>query len=176
MCQPQGVRSQGNHPVALTDGSLPLSYGGRVKWIEVRSREWATQYHSEQPWAAISIATESNTWPQIQTHNRLGLLQLAFLDVCNPDTLLHSILPGKIFDRSHARQILDFANLYWPRASSFLIHCEAGLSRSPAVAAALLYIHYGRGSDAWYFNTKTPNMLVYRTILKEYYDPGRTML
>lgn len=176
MYQPQGIRSQGSHSVALTNGSLPLSEGGSVKWIEVRSREWATQYHSNAPWAAISVATESDTWPDLQTENRLGLLRLAFLDVCNPDTMLYSSLPGRVFDRSHAKEVLDFVSLYWNRVSSFLIHCEAGMSRSPAIAAALLHIHYGRGADNWYFNTKTPNMLVYRTILKEHYDPSRTML
>ena len=45
-----------------------------------------------------------------------------------------------------------------------MIHCDAGVSRSPAVAAALETIFYGR-NDKW-FEDCCPNVLVYRMILE----------
>jgi hypothetical protein len=146
-----------------------------LKWIEVRSRKWAKQYRSDTPWAAISIATEPDTWPILDDYNRFDLLQIAFYDICNPDTLLKGLFQGQVFDRSHALQILDFVARCWDHVDSFLIHCEAGISRSPAVAAAILHIYYGSGADNWYFANCTPNMLVYKDLLHTHYDPRSWM-
>ncbi len=146
-----------------------------MKWIEIRSREWATQYHPDAPWAAISIATEAYTWPRLETQNRIGLLQLDFVDISNPDILM-TIVPARVFNKVQASSILDFVDLHWQKATSFLIHCESGHSRSSAVAAAIMYIRYGQRAARYFFDNERPNRLVYNILLKQYYDPDNIMV
>lgn len=70
------------------------------------------------------------------------------------------------FSRAHARQIID-AVRSCPTAERLLVHCDAGFSRSPAVAAALSKAL--TGDDTRFFKRYAPNMRVYRTILEEYH-------
>ena len=132
------------------------------KTFEVRSRGYAQEFKSDVPWAAISIVTEP-PWPQLLEENRVGLLQLEFMDAefVRPTSKWGNGL--SIFNECHATQILDFVQNVWDQVECFLIHCDAGLSRSPAVAAAIERIYYE--DDSYWFATKTPNSLVYRKIL-----------
>lgn len=49
-----------------------------------------------------------------------------------------------------------------------VLHCDAGMSRSPGVAAALSKVLVG--DDSQFFKRYRPNMRVYRTLLERYYD------
>lgn len=132
------------------------------KKFEVLTRGYAEQFKSDVPWAAISITTEP-PWPDLSEENRVGLLQLEFLDAefVRPT---HKWGAGfHIFDEDDAIQLLDFVKEMWPQVECFMVHCAAGISRSPAVAAAIEKIYYG--DDQYWFNTRTPNMLVYSKIL-----------
>jgi len=73
-----------------------------------------------------------------------------------------------IFKEETANLILSFYDLVVKEgAEVMMVHCEAGVSRSPGVAAALSKIHLGE--DQEFFDNYTPNMLVYRKILNEHY-------
>ena len=65
----------------------------------------------------------------------------------------------------HANQILDFVEEIKDRVELIVCHCEAGVSRSSGVAAAILRIL--TGSDDKIFNDRRyiPNIFVYRKIL-----------
>jgi predicted protein tyrosine phosphatase len=76
-----------------------------------------------------------------------------------------------LFSRKHAKEILEFFNKYKNKTKNIIIHCTAGISRSAGVAAALYRIYYGE-NDTNYWSSFMPNMLVYRTILREYYGLG----
>jgi hypothetical protein len=52
----------------------------------------------------------------------------------------------------------------WDNVDVFLVHCEVGLSRSPAVAAALRRIYYNH--DGRWFGSIFPNRLVYRLLVE----------
>jgi protein-tyrosine phosphatase len=137
------------------------------KMFEVLTRGGAEKFKSDVPWAAISITTEP-PWPELSEENRVGLLQLEFLDAefVRPS---HKWGAGlHIFDEADAVQILDFVQEMWPEVECFMVHCAAGISRSPAVAAAIEKIYYD--NDSYWFNTRTPNMLVYRNILNVYHE------
>lgn len=136
--------------------------------IEVRSMTGAREFEYGRPWAAISIVSAVGGNPIIHTENRIGLLNMAFEDIEFPRP---TTPPELIFDRAKAQQILDFVAKMWPQVECFLVHCHAGMSRSPAVAAAIEHIYHGPGADNWWFERKTPNMNVYRTILKTHYEP-----
>ena len=48
------------------------------------------------------------------------------------------------------------------------VNCEAGISRSAGIAGALSKIY--NKEDSYYFKHFCPNMFVYTSILKEYYE------
>lgn len=147
--------------------SLLFCDGGkwRVKWLEVRDRNWSQQYTSDMPWAAISIS-QSRAWPSLQIHNRAALLQLSFKDCHNSDDYYRAFLFGGMFSLNHAEQILSFMDRHWECVDSFLVQCETGRCCAPAIAAAITYLKYGEGQ--WYFDNLEPNLQVYNTILKQY--------
>lgn len=136
------------------------------KALEIRSKDQAVRFECEHSWAAISISSNLHECPKLSEYHRLGLLQLAFMDVSNPTRI------SEVMTHGQAEQILDFVDSMWDRVETFLIHCEGGLSRSPAVGAAIAYTRLGRGWDQYFFDNYTPNMLVYWTILRAYYGHG----
>ena len=71
-----------------------------------------------------------------------------------------------LFSAVNAKEIIDF----WNEINSdlLIVHCEAGVSRSPAIAAALTKIN--EEDDNFYFKNYRPNSLVYRTILNYHFS------
>jgi predicted protein tyrosine phosphatase len=103
--------------------------------------------------------------------NTLGIVRLVFHDM--DDFHKKALAPEKwekyeadCFSTSHARQILELVKDH-PSAERLLVHCDAGFSRSPAVAAALSKIL--TGDDTYFFKHYAPNMRVFRTILETHY-------
>ena len=125
------------------------------KHFEVRSARNAEFFRSDRPWAAISIASGPEH-PVLSEANRVGLLRLVFDDITQADT-------PQSFTPALADGILDFVASLWDQAEAFLIHCDVGLSRSPAVAAALSRIYYG--DDGQWFELDFPNRLVYDVLV-----------
>src|SRR5262249_4949755 len=70
--------------------------------------------------------------------------------------------------RVHARAVWGFIEDHLPRIERFIVHCDAGMCRSPAVAAAVAKVLLG--DDAAYFRRYRPNMRGYRIMLETYYD------
>ena len=124
------------------------------KRFEVRSARNAEFFRSDRPWAAISI-TSGHEHPVLSEANRVGLLRLVFDDITQRDT-------PQSFTPALAAEILDFVASVWDQVDVFLIHCDVGLSRSPAVAAALSRIYYGDGP---WFELDFPNRLVYDVLV-----------
>lgn len=118
----------------------------------------APEFVFDKPWAAISVATYSEDWPNLSEENRVGLLQLAFHDIDE------AIYGYGLISEDQAFQVLEFVDQVWDKIETLLIHCEAGISRSPAIAAAISRIKIGH--DGGYFNTHIPNRYVYRALLK----------
>lgn len=125
--------------------------------IIVRSKGEAKNYTCDVPWAAISIATYDGEHPPLSEANRIGLLQLAFRDT-------DFERQERAFTKELGLEIIKFFEGIIGKAEYLLVHCEAGLSRSPAVAAALNKLY--SGDDRYYFQRYTPNMLVYRRIIE----------
>lgn len=143
-----------------------------MKQMVVKSRREAADHESDgRPWAAIQIGTGHGDWPKITGVNRLGLLRLNFADADTENFRERAISLGStLFDDEHAVQILDFVNEMWDKVDYFLIHCTAGWSRSPAVAAAITKIK-GEDDSLW-FSIKDPNMRVYRKLLDNAFERG----
>jgi hypothetical protein len=126
------------------------------KHFDVRSARNAEFFRSDRPWAAISI-TSGPKFPALDEANRVGLLRLNFDDTTEPGT-------PRSFTPALAAEILDFVAGVWGQVEVLLIHCDVGLSRSPAVAAALFRIYYG--DDGPWFELDFPNQLVYDLLVE----------
>lgn len=126
------------------------------KRFETRSAVNAQFFRCEVPWAAIAISSDGD-FPALDDTNRLALLQLVFEDTLDRDS-------PDAFNAFQATAILDFVAEWWDRIDVWLIHCELGLSRSPAVAAALSRIYYQ--DDGPWFELEFPNALVYELLLE----------
>lgn len=78
----------------------------------------------------------------------------------------------KLFSNNDAREILGFIERNMPsnmlETLNIIVHCEYGVSRSQAVAAALSKIFTGKDDE--FFMKYSPNRLVYSKILYEYYN------
>lgn len=99
----------------------------------------------------------------------LAILRLEFDDIDAPATVLggHKYKP---FGRGHAVQLVEFFRKWFIRAHYLIVHCDAGLSRSPAVAAAFTKMQ--GHDDLDYFKKYIPNRRVYSMILSEFYTNG----
>ena len=140
--------------------------------FEVRNKGTARNFVCDSPWACISISTHEGEWPELKgIDNRVGVLRVAFADVANPNT--DGIPKEAIFNHEMAGLLLNFYNLMEQQGVEvMMIHCEAGISRSAGVAAALSKIH--EGDDSYYFSSRgpyLPNSLVYRRMLEVHYTP-----
>lgn len=135
----------------------------RIIDIQVRSRKHAQEYQPDVPWAAISVSTDPDQFPKLKTENRVGLLQLSFWDIGQE----WKEFQDKAFNHQQAQQIFDFLKAV-PDIQALLVHCEMGLSRSPAIAAAIAHTMYGPEASKVYFNRFTPNHFVYKTMLEQY--------
>lgn len=124
------------------------------------SREAAQRFQSPEPWAAISITDPGSAPAQMACPKCQAVLRLSFSDVDHSEGD-YTVL----FSSAVAREILDFVEAWAPRVRTLLIHCEAGVSRSCATAAALARLRFGE--DQEFFRRGRPNMLVYRTLLEE---------
>ena len=127
--------------------------------IVVLSRIEAEDFECGVPWGCISIADTEEDLPRLHRRRRRAVLPLVFADIEQP-------LPGyPLFSTGQAHDILDFVTQYWRRIRTLMIHCHAGLSRSPAVAAAIARLKFGDDSE-FFEDPYIPNPWVYQTLLE----------
>lgn len=127
--------------------------------LEIRNKGTARNFTCDQPWACISVSTYEGEWPNLSEENLVDVLRLAFadMDFPRPDRVM--------FDEHMAQSVLDFYEAVEQKGAEVLmVHCEAGLSRSPAIAAGLSKVH--TGDDSMYFQRYMPNRFVYRKLLE----------
>jgi len=86
------------------------------------------------------------------------ILRLQFHDI------ERCLKPYKTFNKTMAKKIAKLVMEYEPKIKLFVVHCEAGISRSAAVAAAISKFFYD--SDQEFFTRYVPNRLVYRILLE----------
>ena len=77
---------------------------------------------------------------------------------------------GGLITDAQADEIIAFALRWHHKAKLMIISCDGGISRSPAVAAALSVVLDGEGMDRWVFEATRyqPNMFVYAKITKRW--------
>lgn len=133
-----------------------------MKFTTMSEKQLQNEYQSiKDSHILISISSPNRDIKLPKTPFRLDQLILKFDDVEDIDNkFIH-------FDMDMAEQILTFVNLNIDRIKRIVIHCEAGISRSVAVASALSKII--NNYDDELFNSGIPNMLVYVTLLDRFF-------
>jgi predicted protein tyrosine phosphatase len=96
------------------------------------SRDCAETFAWVEPFAVISITDPGSSPVSLRQRNIVARCDLQFWD------LLDDIADDRpIFTARLARTVLRFVNESCAQASLLLIHCEAGISRSTAMANAI---------------------------------------
>ncbi|NLS96379.1 MAG: hypothetical protein GXX96_29935 [Planctomycetaceae bacterium] len=76
-----------------------------------------------------------------------------------------------LMNKDHAKSIWQFVRQWQEKVDTFVVHCEQGMSRSPAVAAAICDMLGGHGRH--FFNEFVPNRYVYDLLLTAAEDVSR---
>ncbi len=113
------------------------------------------------PHVVISITSAADDVARIPRSSACrGVLRLSFADIDEADGDL------TLFSAEHAVEILEFVFKHRRSIERVVLHCDAGLSRSPGVAAAVARIM--GDDDVTFFRRHWPNGHVYRTLLETF--------
>ena len=136
-----------------------------MKFLTLSEREIKSTLYNQikEKHIVISISGSMDNETVIPPNiNRVSQLFLKFDDIEDISE------EYRYFDRSQAQEIIDFVEKFCNQVSLIVVQCQAGLSRSVAVASALSkIINY---SDDYIFSTGIPNMFVYTTILDTFFS------
>jgi predicted protein tyrosine phosphatase len=118
----------------------------------------------EVPHIVISITSTREDVAVLRASDHCrGILRLSFLDA---DERSEPVVSGELFSLDQARQIWTFVERHQRDVQLILVHCDMGISRSPAVAAALALVLNGNGDEFLLADQYVPNTLVYRLLLE----------
>ncbi len=127
---------------------------------ELESFEW------DKPWVLIQISSANDHLPIAKTMC-CDRLKMCFLDLRKEGSIKQGCeergLP--VFNDEMAHQILTFFKYWKDAVDCVVVSCEVGISRSPAVAAALHEIDEEPEASRFYFEQYAPNPLVYQKLL-----------
>lgn len=133
----------------------------RLQVLPLSAVESDMEFPEQHILISISEPQEILHWaaPKITpSETRLATLTVNFFDV------EETIGNCSTITSTQAREIAKFVKNYKVFDPLIVIHCRAGMSRSPAVAAAIAK-HYD-DNDAYFFEHFIPNNTVYRRVLE----------
>ena len=139
--------------------------------IRIMSRSNAIRYameaHSEAA-AVISISDCDKDSPVLELNPDNGIAarcMLKFDDVERGE--VNAITAADVL------KIVEFAADAAKEQDMLIVHCEAGVSRSAGVAAAIMKAVNGSDMEVFRNRRYVPNMTCYRAVLDAFYDEGR---
>lgn len=117
----------------------------------------------EVPHVIISITSSADDVARLRTRETCrGILRIAFPDADAPSERFRE---DELFSSAHAAQIWRFVLDQRAHIERIVVHCDAGVSRSAAVAAAIARVFLG--DDAEFFQGRyRPNPRVYRMLIE----------
>ena len=140
--------------------------------IRILNRKEAKKfsYESHDYKTAIISITDTDKADVIFEKNEVNgiraVLKLKFDDVERDYKNEHCIT------KEDAENIVKFVNKNKNKVDKFIVHCEAGVSRSAGVGAAIMKALNGDDWDVFKNPLKCPNMKCYRTVLNAFQDAG----
>ena len=153
----------------------------KMKLIVKSVNEVTTQSPPEESHVIVSIFTPGRTdkfadLKPITNNHTKKLIRLGFHDLDRmpkKGSAAEEVFgPIVLFNKNMADEIIKITK----NVEIVIVHCDAGQSRSPAVAAALSKFY--NGDDSIYFSSGsmyglpryTPNMLVYKILLERLHE------
>lgn len=142
--------------------------------VTVMSRRDAIEYcHKTHKKSVVMISISDpyityNEKPFCSYGNRvISILPLLFTDADRPgkDVYNRNVTEGDLISESDAQCIHQLLNIY--DGTDVIVHCDAGISRSSGVAAAILKAKTGKDSQIFDNPRYKPNMRCYRLVLNE---------
>ena len=136
-----------------------------MDFIVLSRHEFESGFLTASPYIVISISDPKSRKPRIpRTSLCRAVLQLRFHDA---EPTLGFRLPAnvKLMRPAEAQQIRKFVNEHVAGVQTIVVHCEQGMSRSPAVAAAVCRL-LGE-DDSPFFRNYAPNRYVYELVLND---------
>ena len=140
-----------------------MLFRGSIRHIHVLSRHDMSHFQSNDPYIVISVSDPGSKRVSLRScPNRLDVLSLQFHDLD-----YSSDRGGVLFTESDASQIVNFVKL-WPELTTIVVHCEAGISRSAGIGAAISKFY--NGNDREFYERRRPNSRVYSLLLNAFMD------
>lgn len=139
--------------------------------FHVMGRMEASEFRLSEPYVHIAVYTPGDTETPLQAWptNRIARLDLCFHDVARVSDRewLANQLKGtgvevQPFTEEHADKIVEFLKEFWGRFKNIAVNCDAGSSRSPAIAAAIS--KHLTGNDEEFYTRYRPNRHVARVL------------
>jgi len=130
----------------------------------MRAMEFSLKEHSGR-FAVISISDPDKDSPELQCNSDNGIFQQLKLHFTDVD-----VEQDGCITHEQARNIAEYVIEVIDKVDSVIVHCEAGMSRSAGVAAAVM--KYLTGNDWGVFDNARfrPNMTCYRKVLSAFYE------
>ena len=127
------------------------------------------KYNIQEKHIVISIRSPNTDYVKLpESDSRVAALFLDFSDIDRK--IDHPT--AKLFTEEQAEAIWNFFNFYKHKINTVICQCEAGISRSSAIAAALAK-SIEQNNDR-FFHYYLPNHFVYSQILKIIYKNEKT--
>lgn len=127
-----------------------------MRQIHVTNRAMVNDLHLPCKYLLISVKDPEAPFVELSTDpNRVATMRLDFEDICSPQQ------GRQVFTYEQAAEIWAVVDKWHKDIDAIVCQCEAGISRSTAIAAALDRDINGEGKQAFYFNAFFPNTMVY---------------
>jgi predicted protein tyrosine phosphatase len=139
-----------------------------IFWIASRKEAEKHAGDIDTPHILISITDYGAPKAIFGTNEyRQGLLRVKFDDV-------DSKLPGQYpITDADAAAIAKFVDFHKDKINLIVVHCEGGISRSSATAAAIAFFLDRDASNSIFKDKRyMPNMLVFRKVLEAFLERG----
>ena len=136
--------------------------------IQVHSKASIQEVNIDKPFVVISIVSTDDNWLCPMLKNCLATLHMKFDDVD------YSVGKYRPIDSLQAFNLVNFIKVYRHRVDTILIHCEAGISRSSAAAAAIAtWLNGPQDSNRFFIGIGPngrfcPNSKVFSTLFREF--------
>lgn len=137
-------------------------------WILNRADAEKYSGSIDTPHITISITDEGSPKAIFDTNEyRRGLLRVKFDDV-------DSKIPGQYpITDAEAAEIARFVDVMKSKVNLIVVHCEGGIARSSATAAAIaFFLDRPTSNDIFKDKRYRPNMLVFRKVLEAFLERG----
>jgi protein-tyrosine phosphatase len=119
-----------------------------------------SQHEHDDAIAVVSISDPYRENPYLLNNPRNGILYLLQLQFTDADIGQTDCITDK-----QANEVAGFVNDVKDKVNRIIVHCQAGVSRSAGVAAAIMKYVNGNDWDVFDNAKYRPNMTCYRKVL-----------